>query len=45
MKWTPRRIVLHVAAVLLALAVPLFLPSSCGKSVHSEAGLIAGISN
>jgi hypothetical protein len=45
MKWTPRRIALHVAILIVALALPLFLSSSCGKSVHSESGLIAGISH
>ena len=45
MKWTPRRILLHVIIVLVTLALPLLLPSSCGPAIHSEAGLTAGISN
>lgn len=45
MKWTPRRILLHVIIVLVTLALPLLLPSSCGPAVHSEASLTAGISN
>ena len=44
MKWTPRRILLHVIIVLVALALPLLLPSSCGPAVRSEASL-TGISN
>ena len=45
MKWTPRRILLHFVIVLVTLALPLLLPSSCGPAVHSEVGLTAGISN
>jgi hypothetical protein len=45
MKWTPRRILLHVIIVLVTLALPLLLPSSCRPVVHSEAVLTAGISN
>ena len=45
MKWTPRRILLHVVIVLVTLALPLLLPSSCRPAVHSEVGLTAGISN
>lgn len=41
MKWTPGRILLHVIIVLVTLALPLLLPSSCGPAVHSEAGLTA----
>jgi len=36
MKWTPRRILFHVIIVLVTLAFPLLLPSSCGPAVHSE---------
>lgn len=45
MKWTPRQIVLHVFVVLVTLALPLLLPSSCGPAVHSETALVAEISN
>ena len=45
MKWTPRRILVHVIIVLVTLAIPLLLPSSCGPAVHSEKGLTARISN
>ena len=45
MKWTPRRILFHITIVLVTLALPLLLPSSCGPAVQSEAGLTAGISN
>jgi hypothetical protein len=45
MKWRPRRILVHVIIVLVTLALPLVLPSSCGPAVHSGAGLTAGISN
>lgn len=45
MTWTPSRILLHVVIVVVTLALPLLLPSSCGPTVHSEAGLTAGISN
>jgi hypothetical protein len=43
----PRRILLHIVIVLAIIAVPLLLPSSCGRSVLSEAEgvLEAGISN
>jgi len=44
MPWTPRRILLHVIMVLVTLALPLLLPSSCGPAVQSEPGLTAGIS-
>ena len=36
MKWTPRRILLHVIIVLATLGLPLLLPSSCGPAVHSS---------
>jgi hypothetical protein len=37
MPLTPRRILLHIIIVLAIIAVPLLLPSSCGRSVLSEA--------
>ena len=44
MALTPRRILLYIILVLVTLALPLLLPSSCGPAVHSEASLTAGIS-
>ena len=43
MRLTPRRILLHTIIVLVTLALPLLLPSSCGPVVHSGAVLTAGI--
>ena len=44
MRFTPRQILLHISIVLVTLALPLLLPSSCGPAVHSKARLTAGIS-
>jgi hypothetical protein len=44
MPLTPRRILLHIIFVLVALALSFWL-GSYGPVVHSEAGLTAGISN
>jgi len=45
MRLTPRRILLYSIIVLVTLALPLLLPSSCGPVVHSEAVLATGIPN
>ena len=45
MRLTPRRVLLQVILVLVTLALPLLLPSSCGPAVHSQAGLAGGISH
>ena len=44
MPLTPRRILLHIIFVLVALALSFWL-GSYGPVVHSEADLTAGISN
>jgi hypothetical protein len=45
MQLPPRRTLFHIIILLVVLAVPLFLPSSCGPALHSEAGLAARLSN
>jgi hypothetical protein len=47
MRLSPRRILLHIIIVLAVIAVPLLMPSSCGRSLLSEVEgvLTAGISN
>ena len=35
MRLTPRRLLLHIIIVLVTLALPLLVPSSCGPVVHS----------
>ena len=47
LRLSPRRILLHIIIVLAVIAVPLLMPSSCGRSLLSEVEgvLTAGISN
>jgi hypothetical protein len=45
MRLRPRRILLHLIILVVTLALPFLLPSSCGPLVHSEAALTAASSN